>query len=168
MNGAIRKRVFTIFVTLVLVSNPTLTGDKGGLTWLSFNDGLATAKKSKKKVLVDVYTDWCGWCKKMDASTYADGEIMMYLKENYVVVKLNAESTKKLTYNTTSYTEQELAAAFGITGYPTTLFLKSNGDPITKLPGYAPAPAFKKILSFIGEDHYLTEKFDDYVPSVKK
>lgn len=142
-------------------------GDKSALTWMSFNDGLANVKKTNKKVLVDVYTDWCGWCKKMDKETYADGGIAAYLSKHYVVIKLNAESSSKVTYKGETYTEQELAGAFGITGYPSIIFLKGNGDPITTYPGYADPAKFKKVVSFIAEDHYLTKKFDEYARSKK-
>jgi len=142
-------------------------GDKSALTWMSFNDGLANAKKINKKALVDVYTDWCAWCKKMDKETYADAGVVEYLNRYFVVIKLDAESSSKLTYKGETYTEQELAGAFGITGYPSIIFLKGNGDPITTYPGYADAAKFQKVISFIAEDHYLTKKFEDYVRTVK-
>jgi thioredoxin-related protein len=138
-------------------------GENSNLRWHNFNEGITEAKKTNKKVLIDVYTDWCSWCKKMDASTYSDKEVTEYLGERYVLIKLNAESEKKLSYKDKQYTERELAAAFGISGYPSTLFLKSDGEPITIYPGFADAKRFKDVLSFIAEDHYLTKKFQDYV-----
>jgi thioredoxin-related protein len=135
--------------------------DKSKLQWLSFEKGLAEAKKTNKKMLVDVYTNWCGWCKRMDADTYSNSDVSSYLKEKYVVVKMNAESASK------QYTEQELAGQFGVTGYPTTLFFTSDGRAITAVPGYAPAADFKTILSYIAEDRYLDTKFEDYARSKK-
>jgi len=142
----------------------TTTASETSLKWRSFNDGIAEAKSSKKKVLIDVYTDWCVWCKRMDANTYSDAGVAEYLRKHYVLVKLDAESDKKLTYKNTVYTERELAAAFGVSGYPSTLFLKSDAEPITIYPGYADAKQFKKVLSFIAEDYYLTKKFEEYAP----
>lgn len=135
----------------------------GESSWKSFNDGMAEAKRSNKKILVDVYTDWCGWCKTMDKKTYADATIADYLSKRYVLVKLNAESDKKLSYRNKQMTEREFSSAFGISGYPSTLFLKSDGEPITVYPGYADAAKFIDVLSFIAEDHYLTKKFDEYI-----
>lgn len=152
-----------LFTVLFAFGMTGYGGDKTELKWFSFNEGLAHAKKTNKKVLVDVYTDWCGWCKKMEKDTYAEREVAAYLNEHYVAIKLNAESSSKVTYNGETYTEQELAGAFGITGYPSIIFLKGNGEPITTYPGYADAPKFKKVVSFIAEDHYLTKKFEDYV-----
>ena len=162
------------FVTTMLLAFAFVVGfqqktaaAENNLKWKTFNEGIAEAKKTNKKILVDVYTDWCGWCKKMDASTYGSNEVSKYLNERYVVIKLNAESEKKLNYKGKEYTERELAGAFGITGYPSTLFLKHDGEPITVYPGFADAKKFKEVLSFIAEDHYLTKKFEEYVSTVK-
>src|SRR3990172_10089448 len=62
------------------------------LEWTMFDQGLARAKAGRKKVIVDVYTDWCTWCKKMDSDTYADKSVRTALTANFVGVKLNAES----------------------------------------------------------------------------
>lgn len=159
---------FSVVVLVALLVLPfTLQAGENGLKWYSFNEGLAEAKKANKKILVDVYTDWCGWCKRMDSQTYANGDVADYLKKRYVVIKLNAESDRKLTYKNQQYTERELAAAFGIDGYPSTLFLRSDGEAITIYPGFADAKQFKAVLSFIAEDHYLTTKFQDYLNASK-
>ncbi len=151
-----------VLITLFFVSLYLQAGEKP-LTWQSFDEGLAEARKTNSKVLVDVYTDWCGWCKRMDLQTYANDEVATYLQKRYVVIKLNAESDQKLTYKGTEYTERELAAAFGIDGYPSTLFLRADGEPITIYPGFADAKQFLNVLSFIAEDHYLTMKFQEYL-----
>ncbi|MBI5471744.1 MAG: DUF255 domain-containing protein [Ignavibacteriae bacterium] len=139
----------------------------GSLTWRSFDEGIAEAKKVNKKILIDIYTDWCSWCKVMDAKTYSDKNVIEYLSKKYVLIKLNAESAKKLTYKKQQLTERELAAGFGITGYPSTLFLNADGEPITVYPGFADASKFKMVTSFIAEDHYLNTKFEDYASRYK-
>jgi len=153
---------------LSMVASPVIAGGKKSLTWVGFAEGITQAKKTNKKVLVDVYTDWCGWCKKMDATTYVDERVSLYLANHYVVVKLDAESSRKIPYQGAEYTEQELAAAFGISGFPSTIFLKADGEPITVYPGYADPVQFQSIISFIAEDHYLTKSFDEYLAISKK
>jgi len=163
-----RVTYVTCVLLLLLAFVGTLRAeDKSKLQWYSFEKGLAEAKKTNKKVLVDVYTNWCSWCKRMDAETYSNSGVATYLKEKYVVVKLNAESAVKQTYQGKQFTEQELASQFGVTGYPTTLFFTSDGVAITAVPGYAPADDFKTVLSFIAEDHYLNTKFEDYARAKK-
>jgi len=152
----------TLLFLTVAVCNVASAGERAGPKWMSFTEGLAEAKNTNRKILVDVYTDWCGWCKRMDAQTYADKDVAGYLNKMYVVIKLNAESSKSLMYDGQQYTERELAGAFGISGYPATIFMKSTGEPITLYPGFADAARFKTVLSFIAEDHYLTTKFEEY------
>ncbi len=130
---------------------------------LSFNDALAKAKDENKKVIVDVYTDWCGWCKKMDAEAYSNSEVKKIIEDNFVFVKLNAESLNKVTYNGKQYTEQDLATLFEVTGYPTTVFLEPDGKQIEykydsmkmkNLPGYFKTDEFKKILKYFKDSKY--------------
>ena len=150
-----------------LAPSGSFGGGKEKLKWLSFDEGTAEAKKTGKKMMIDVYTDWCGWCKKMDKDTYSDGTITDYLNQKYVAIKINAESAGKLEYRGKSYTEQNLAAAFGVNGYPSIIFLTRDGEPITVYPGYADPSKFKVVLSYIAGDYYKTTKFQDYLENRK-
>ncbi|MDD8018985.1 MAG: thioredoxin fold domain-containing protein [Bacteroidota bacterium] len=153
------KKIF--FVSLmVMLSTISLAKD---LRWKNFNDGIAEAKKSGKKVLVDVYTDWCTWCKKMDEVTYSDKNIKTYLEKNYVLIKLNAEGNENISYAGQKISPAQFAQQMGIDGYPATLFLDGRGEPITVLPGYSEPKMFIHVLSFIGENQYKTKKFDQYL-----
>ncbi|MBX2992461.1 MAG: DUF255 domain-containing protein [Bacteroidetes bacterium] len=169
MTATTRTRIITgvvlaVFTAIIGFQFKSATANGTSLLqWRSFDEGIAEAQQSNKKVLVDVYTDWCSWCKKMDSQVYANNDVADYLSKSYVVIKLNAESSKKINYRNQQYTERELAAAFGINGYPSTLFLKSDSEPITIYPGFADAQKFKQIISFIAEDHYLSKKFEDYI-----
>lgn len=146
---------------------PLHAGDKTSVMWLPFEKGVSEAQRTGKKVMIDVYTDWCGWCKRMDRDTYANAEIADYLAKKYIAIRLNAESEASLHYRGESYTERELAEAFGITGYPSIIFLKENGEPITVYPGYANAQQFRTVLSYVADDHYLTTSFEDYTRAKK-
>jgi len=151
-----KKLFFLILIisTLSLAKNPE---------WKKFDEGMKLAKQSGKKVLIDVYTDWCSWCKKMDANTYTDNSVIEYLNKNFVVIKLNAEANEKISFAGQSFSPAEFAQGMGVNGYPATLFLKSDGQPITLLPGYSEAGMFIHILSFIGENHYEKKKFAEYL-----
>jgi thioredoxin-related protein len=129
----------------------------------SFEDALKKAKSEDKRVIVDVYTDWCGWCKKMDAEAYSNKEIKKIVEDNFIFVKLNAEGTSKIKYNGKDYTETELATYFEVTGYPTTIFLEPDGkliefkyDSMTmkSVPGYFKTDEFKKILNYFKDGKY--------------
>jgi len=150
-------------VCLLLSGTAVLSGEKTSLRWKNFNDGIAEAKKTNKKILVDVYTDWCGWCKKMDEEVYANKDIATYLADRYLVVKLDAESDSKIDYNDMAMTEMDLARAFGIDGYPATIFMRPDGKAITLVPGYIRAETFLKVIKYIGENHYEKMKWEEYV-----
>ena len=166
-------RIAAIIVVVALVAvgvTAFLTGSGGSagessaaeIKWHSFDVGVVLARQGNKKILVDVYTDWCGWCKKMDKEVYSNGAVGQTMTSNFIAVKLNAESQKGVTYDGTSMTEASLASAMGVTGYPTILFLDPVAKPITKISGYMEPKEFTSVLGFIGEDHYKTKSFEEY------
>ncbi len=142
------------------------TGSSSGkIQWHSFNDGVTLARTQNKKLLIDVYTDWCGWCKKMDSEVYTDENIRTIVASNFIAVRLNAESATNVTVGTDQLDEASLARALGVTGYPTTVFLESGAGPITKIAGYMEAKEFATVLRFIGEDHYKNTTFEQFKSS---
>ncbi len=160
--------IWVILMSTMLLTNgapQTMQSQNEELKWTNFTEGVKEAARTNKKVLIDVYTDWCGWCKKMDSDTYTDGGVQNYLKQNYVLVKLNAESNNKEVIDTTVVTDAQLAAAFGVNGYPTTVFLASDGQPITAAPGYMKPDEFLHVLKYIGGDFYKKMEFPQYLKS---
>ena len=125
-----------------------------GLKWRSWDVGLKESGTAKKPVLVDVYTDWCGWCKRMDRDVYGKTEVSDYLAKKFVVVKLNAESESPASYDGRPYTERSLATKFRVNGYPTTIFLGTSGEHLVNVPGYVPADDFLVLLRYIGDGAY--------------
>ena len=73
------------------------------LQWYSVSDLDELQKKAPKKVIVDIYTDWCKWCKVMDEKTFTDAELISYLNSNYYMVKLNAETKSDISFKGTAY-----------------------------------------------------------------
>ena len=129
------------------------------MTW---DEVQVAMKKQPKKVWVDVYTDWCGWCKKMDKEVYTHEGVVKVLNKEFVAIKLNAESNAKLTFNGTMMTQSELAQSLGVSSYPTTVFFTADAQLITTLPGYVPGEEFSKILTFIGEEHYEKMSYEEF------
>ncbi len=129
----------------------------------SFNEALKMAKKQDKKLILDVYTDWCGWCKKMDKDVYGKSDIKDIVEDDFIFYKLNAEGDEKITYLGKDYTAAQLAEFFEVSGYPTTIFLEPNGKVIeykyndqkmNNLPGYYKAGEFQKVLEFMRDEKY--------------
>ncbi|MBP9152977.1 MAG: DUF255 domain-containing protein, partial [Flavobacteriales bacterium] len=66
------------------------------IKWVSLEEADALRRTEPRKILIDVYTDWCGWCKKMDASTFKDPKVVAYINANYYAVKLDAEQKEPI------------------------------------------------------------------------
>ncbi|MBU1043477.1 MAG: thioredoxin family protein [Candidatus Omnitrophica bacterium] len=126
-----------ILVSFLLVmgcTQPQAQVSEGDFTWIrDINIALDTAKTENKPILIDFYTEWCGWCKKLDKDTYANLEVQEGLKQ-FVCVKIDAEKNK------------DLAKQYKINGFPSTAFLKSSGQLIEVVPGYLPPKDFLKLL----------------------
>ena len=157
-----KSTIVSLLVLLATCAAIATAGDKTELKWRNFEAGFAEAKISHKKIMLDVYTDWCGWCKRLDRDVYGNEEVAKYLIEEYVVIKLNAESNAKIRFDDTIYTEAELSQAFGVTGYPAIIFFDSTGAPLNKLAGYVPANEFLPIIRYFGDDSYKTISWNDY------
>ena len=155
---------------------PPASGPK--IKWMDFEEAVAASKKKPKKIFIDMYTDWCGWCKKMDASTFVNPVIVEYMNENFYAVKFNAERKDTVVFNGKNYVNpnptgqrsshqlaQELMA--GRMSYPSFLFLDENAGKITTVPGYRKAPEFESILHYIAEDAYKTQKWEEFSASFK-
>lgn len=136
--------VFLFFSAAVVKAN----GDQksGNINWVTIEEAQEKGKTDPRSVFVDVYTDWCGWCKKMDKSTFQDADVVNYVNQNYYAVKLDAESNERVTFNGVELTERELARAFRVSGYPTTVLIDETFQQITPLPGYKQAAEFKEML----------------------
>ena len=67
--------------------------------WMSLSEVAANMQKEKRPILIDLYTDWCGWCKVMDKKTYSNKNVSAYLQQKFYSVKLNAEGTQSITWN---------------------------------------------------------------------
>lgn len=130
--------------------------------WRDLGAALTEAKSSNKIIVADVYTDWCGWCRRMDRDTYSKPEVQAYLDKSFVPVKLNAEAATRVHYASGEYSYRELAAGFGINSYPTTLFLAPDGKHLASAPGYMKAEDFLSVLRYFGDGHYKNQSFKEY------
>ena len=124
-----------------LVAPNTATESTASLNWESdYDTALDKAKKNKKLVMVDVYTDWCGWCKRLDKTTYSDKTVQETLARSFVTVKINPEKSKK---------NAALAKQFGTRGFPHIVFLDDRGNKISEISGYRPAKDFQEFLDAV-------------------
>ncbi|HKP96338.1 MAG TPA: thioredoxin family protein [Fibrobacteria bacterium] len=117
--------------------------------WKPFEKGLKDAAASKKYSFVDVYTDWCGYCKQLEATTLKAKPVLAELDKNFVSIRFNAESEDVVTWKGKKMTMRELSANWGVEGFPTMLFLNSKGEIIGSFASFAEADLMVKLLTYI-------------------
>ncbi len=162
------KKSIAAMILAILAVSATALGDgkedsvRTTLPWRPFDAGFAEARSSGKKIMLDVYTDWCVWCKRLDKNVYENPAVAAYLKKHYVLIKLNAESEAKVRYKDTIYTSANFAMGLGVTGYPSIFFFEPSGEPIDKLGGYVDADHFLPIIRYFGEDYFKKMSWPDF------
>jgi thioredoxin-related protein len=143
------------------------------IKWLTIQEAYALTQKKPKKFVIDVYTDWCGWCKVMDRETFSKPAIVDYVNENYYPVRLNAEKPGDITLGKQTFKYmssangrgvQELAAALmkNQLSYPTTVFMDEKFNLIQPIPGYLEPKTFHQIITYFGNNYHQKEPFDQY------
>ena len=136
--------LFTFFLSfsLALTLTNTVQGQES-IQWMKFEEAIAANAKNPKMILVDVYTDWCGWCKKMDKDTFTDPRVIAHFQKNFYAVKLNAEDTnRKFPFMGKTFSEAEMAASMRVNSYPNFVVIEPGLQNIAQLPGYREPEAF--------------------------
>ena len=112
----------TLIVILILLISPLYAQD--GIRWMSMNEALEAQKETPKKILMDVYTSWCGPCKLLDKNTFGNKDVIKYVNKNYYPVKFNAEGTESVTYQDFTYTNPNYQEGRKGRKEPHTLYIK--------------------------------------------
>ncbi|MFH1159993.1 MAG: DUF255 domain-containing protein [bacterium] len=143
------------------------------IKWMSFEEAYALNKKKPKKVFIDVYTDWCGWCKRMDATTFIHPEIVDFMNKNFYCVKMNAERKDTVVIDSVTFTNpnptgnrssHQLAVELlrGQMSYPSYVFLNEKSQLLTVVPGYQQAKDFEPILHYFIDNAYVDQPWEEY------
>lgn len=152
-----------VAAVLCLFLAPAEGTTANAVRWRAWNEGFQEAQRLKRPVVVDVYTQWCGWCKRMDREVYARADVRDYLNARFVPIQVDAEAKDPATHEGQALTSRSLAAHFRVTGYPTTIFLRSDGEHLVSVPGYLDAEKFLLVLRYIGDGHLdRGVKWEDY------
>ena len=137
------------------------------LAWLAFDAATELAAKQRKHMVVDIYTTWCGWCKVMDRQTYGDPKVSAYLTENFVLAKVNGESSAKLHWKGKELTERQFAKEIGVSGYPATYFMKPDAELLGGVAGFIKSPDFMVYARYVSTRWYERGNVQEYVDSLR-
>lgn len=159
---------------LVTIGFLTFAANAQEVNWLSWSEAaaLAASDKNPKKIFIDVYTDWCGWCKKMDKDTFQNAEVAEYMSNNFYMVKLDGEGKEAIDFKGKTYKYvpsgkrgyHEFAAALlqGRLSYPTVVFLDEQLNMLSPVPGYQKPDPFLNIARYFGDNIYLEKDWKTY------
>lgn len=128
--------ILLLGIGLPLAAQPAQEASK--VQWAaSFQAALEQAKAKNRPVFVDVYADWCGWCKRMDLEVFTQDPVAQMLNDHFVPVKVDGDHEPNFSQN------------YAIEGLPTMLVLEADGSEIGRIAGYKTAEALQKELAEI-------------------
>lgn len=159
-----------------LIANRPLPPAKEEMAWMTLEAAEAKYKKEPRPILIDLYTDWCGWCKVMDKETYAKKEVAEYIMKKFYPVKLNAEQKQSITFGgrTFKFNENYRTHEFAIyltrgqLSYPTTVIIPGSGKSPQAVAGFLKPKDIEPIVKYFGEGHFEKTKFTDFEKSLNK
>jgi thioredoxin-related protein len=164
----------------LLLAGSSLLAQSAEINWISFAEAEKRMAKEPKKVLIDVYTDWCGPCKMMNSTTFTDPETVRYINKHFYAIKFNAEGKDPVTFrgntfknptydparaggrNGTHELTQAIAPVNGRIAYPTIVYMDEQFNILSPVQGMYTAQQIKPILTYFGENIYKTKTWQEY------
>ena len=158
--------LFFVFITNIFYAQQ--------IEWMSLGEALKAQKINPKKIIMDVYTNWCGPCRLLDKKTFGNPDVSRYITQNFYAVKFNAEGDEEIFFYDKKYSNpnynpdrkgrnstHDFTIFLGIRGYPTIIFFSEEGDPIIPLTGFFNVKQIEPYLKMIKRGDYAVFKDSD-------
>ncbi len=152
-------------ISFAVQSDPKPTAH---INWLTIEQAFALNQKAPRKMVIDVYTDWCGWCKVMDRETFSRPAIVDFVNKNYYAVKLNAEQKEDIMLGNQTFKSMGNMHGLAVNllqnkmSFPTTVFLNEKFELIQPVAGYLEPRIFHQIVTYFAGDYFRKESFDTF------
>ncbi|WP_290701625.1 thioredoxin fold domain-containing protein [Lacinutrix sp.] len=169
--------LFTVFATVTLSAQE--------INWVTLEEAVELQKKNPKKIMMDVYTSWCGPCKMLDKNTFGNKDVANYVNKHYYAVKFNAEGNDVIKFNEKTFENpnynpakakrrnsgHQLARYFSVKAYPTIVFLDERSQLITSVTGYKKPQQLELYLKMFKKNEHTDmdtqAKFNTYFKEFK-
>ena len=163
------KKILNLII-IVLLSINSFSQEKvepSPILWYNIEQAMEMTKENPKPIIIDVYTDWCGWCVKMMRTTFASPNIANYINTNFYPVRFDAETKDTITYKGKQYVNQGKTHDLAIElldkrlSYPTIIFLDKTGKKFN-IPGYLSVKDIEPLLIYFVENINSTASYQDF------
>lgn len=175
---ALRVYLLLAFLLVLKIGGFAQTEKDGLVNWLTIQEAQEKNKEIKKPFIIDVYTDWCGWCKHMMKTTYSNPGLANYINTHFYPVKFDAETKDTIEYNGKTYkplspepkTAHELAVKFlgSRLSYPSTIFVTNNYEYNLLTQGFLEDNKLEPFLVFMVENAWQTTPYEEFEKHFKE
>jgi len=165
--------IMALVVFFFPAAKPPVKAEK--LHWMTLQEAREAMLKEKRPILIDLYTDWCGWCKVMDKKTYTNPKVIAYIEQNFYPVKLNAETREAVNWNQKTYNYNSanktndfaIFLTYGRLSYPTTIIIPADNSGPQPVPGYLEPKDLELVVRYFGDKKYGKQPFEEYQKAFK-
>jgi len=166
---------FLIITLIALLPLTSFAQEKGSysaneINWMTIDEAQAAMKKEPRKIMMDVYTKWCGPCKLMMKNTFTNKKLVKYVNDHFYAVKFNAESPDAINFKGQDFTNPNyvegqmgrngvhtFATFLKIRAYPSIVYFDEDLNMLTTDVGYKTPKDVERFLKFFKEDQHKVE-----------
>jgi thioredoxin-related protein len=158
-----KRLIFAVLAASLTISmfgfKPSGPKPVAKIQWISLDEAYKRSQKEPRKIYIDLYTAWCGWCKVMDKNTFANPDVVSFINKKYYAVKYNPEVDADVQLGNKTF---KTLMQGNVNGYPTSMFLDEKGNLIQSISSYLEPKVFHQISVYFGDNHNQKEPFDAF------
>lgn len=167
---------FLLSILLLCTSAINKPVAKEKINWLTVEEAQTKFKSEPRPVIINLYTNWCYWCKVMDVKTYKNKNVAAYINKHFYAVKVNAETKEMIGWSNKNYfynpqnkmNDFALYVTNGQLGFPTTIIFSQLQEEPAAIPGYMTPKEMESILKYFGEGFYKKQNYMEFAKTFKK